>query len=246
MFSPVRYILFNRMTAGAALVIAAIRAYQLLTLTDGSFASAAGNPAASFFSVTNISLAVFVFVPLYAFYLLPALRLVKNTSYLIRNKSKEGCVYSFALLAAAQAVLFALLVSASGALVVLLKAPGGMSVGGVAAVAGASAILEACFFAVCALLLYAAYWCTGGIQGAVIVLLCYAMWDFLTDHIPLYAGTLPVVGWHLTEVSFPLEPFGLLRGLLPLLSLSAFLICVSLVAIRRCDLLGINNAENDA
>lgn len=246
MCAPIRYLLFNRVTAGVTLVLVGIRVYQLVTLNTESFASAAGNPAASFYTVTNISLATFVFVPLYAFYLLPSLRLVKNTSYLIRNKTRESCVYSFLLLVVVQSILFALVISISGALVTLMKAPAGMQLGSVVAIAGAAAILEACFFAVCALVLYAAYWCTGGIQGALIAVLCYAIWDFLSDHIPLYAGTLPVVGWHVTEVGFPLEPFGFVRNVLLLLSLVACFTCVSLVAIHRCDLIHSRKAENDA
>ncbi len=237
---------WDRSTAVVIIVILAIRTYQLMTLDEQYFIIADTDLPSYYVAVTNIALAVFVLVPLFVMYTLPAIHTTENIYYRIRLKSRESIIYRFLLLSLTKAAFVAVLVNITATMILLIKSPALPDLAQIALSAAATTILEILFFLVCAQLLLVVFALTGRIQIASIVVGVYVIGDFVADHIPFLAGSLPYTGWHLTEISLPPSLLGLAQSMLPLLLLISLLSYANLLVIRNRDLFLSNEAQRDA
>jgi hypothetical protein len=201
----------------------------MLILTDNP------NPFIYYYRVTPLEMAVFVLVPLYAALSLPEVRMLENVNFCTRLKNRESTVYCYALLVLSQAIVFAAFINVTAVLILLARSSVVFDLAEFVLVSAVSTALGALFFSACALLLLAVYALTKKIQLAAIALFCYAVWDFLSTHIPYYASILPVVGWRLTQFHYPASVFEVSANVLSLFSLIVVLVCANLVIARRRD-----------
>lgn len=242
----IKKLLFNRMTVVVGLIVVAVRAYQVVTLNLKIFDTTTPSLSNFYFNITTINIAVFILVPLFSVFMLPGVRLLQNDSCAIRLKNRESSVYRYLLLALAKGGLLAFLVNVSGVIILLATCPLALDLMDVALLAFITMALETLFFMICALLVLTVFLLVKNIQIAVIALFCYALWDFLSDHIAFLASLLPVIGWHLTEVSYPVSFFGISEKVLPLIVLVALFVCASVMIVGRKDLVQISEVERDA
>ncbi|MDR3136859.1 MAG: hypothetical protein LBU07_05570 [Coriobacteriales bacterium] len=227
--------LINRLTIIVVVAIALIQVYRFATYDALRFHVENPDPFAFYFLVTPIEMIIFVMVPLYTIFSIPAIHMLENANFCTRLKNRENTVYRYSLLVFLQAVIFAIFINIMSLLILLIKSPLVFDLTVIAFISLATIVLDTLFFSICALLLLAVYALTKKIQLAALVLFCYAIWDFLIDHIPGYVGILPTIGWRLTEIQCPASLYDVFVKALPLLSLTALLIWINLLVARHRD-----------
>jgi hypothetical protein len=234
----IRCFLVNRLTIIIAVTFVLIRTCQFVAFDASRFRVDNLDPFMAYYNITPIQMAVFVLVPLYAVLSVPALRMLENANFYTRLKSRERVVCCYALLVFLQSGVFAVLINITGAIILFVESslvPLAFDLTEIVFIVTAATVLDALFFAVCALLLLAVHALTKKVPLAALALFSYAIWDFLIDHIPGYAGILPTVGWRLTEIHYPASFYNASTKTAPLLLLTLLLLWINLLIARRRD-----------